>query len=147
MSAWFPKAEVRRADLTNTVRPPDPLHRSTKPQQCSSRDIKVEEIAEALDKLPPNELARFRRSFTGIAMNLISGKRACTGMILPALESRMVPPPPPVGGFMRLETQARFGKMLVFRRTVACAGLGICLPWLDSALTGGRGSGGRKEGR
>jgi hypothetical protein len=42
------------------------------------------------------------------------GSARARGMILAGLESRMVPPPPPVGGFVRLETRARFAKMLVF---------------------------------
>ena len=43
---------------------PIPFRRSAKPQRCKLRHMKVEEIAEAVAKLPPDQLARFRRWFT-----------------------------------------------------------------------------------
>ena|SRR5215471_1461851 len=41
-----------------------PFCRPVKPQQCYTGHMKVEEIAEAVAKLPSDELARFRRWFT-----------------------------------------------------------------------------------
>jgi hypothetical protein len=52
--------------------------------------------------------------------NLISRQRARTGIIPAGLEAKMVPPPPRVGGFVRLETRARFGKMLVCSLYAKC---------------------------
>ena len=40
------------------------FRRSTKPLDAILREMKVEEIAEAVAKLPPDQLARFRRWFT-----------------------------------------------------------------------------------
>jgi len=40
------------------------FRRSIKPQRCYTAPMKVEEIAEAVAQLPPDQLARFRRWFT-----------------------------------------------------------------------------------
>src|SRR5689334_10487802 len=40
-----------------------PVERSTKSEPCYTGRMKVEEIAEAVAKLPPDQLARFRRWF------------------------------------------------------------------------------------
>ena len=40
------------------------FRRSENPLDAIVRDMKVEEIAEAVAKLPPDQLARFRRWFT-----------------------------------------------------------------------------------
>jgi hypothetical protein len=41
-----------------------PLRRTTKPRRCYTAPHEVEEIAEVVAKLPPDQLARFRRWFT-----------------------------------------------------------------------------------
>ena len=41
-----------------------PFLSPVKPQQCYTDPMKVEEIAEAVARLPPDQLARFRRWFT-----------------------------------------------------------------------------------
>ncbi len=43
---------------------PVPFHPTTKPRRALLRHMKFEEIAEAIARLPPDQLARFRRWFT-----------------------------------------------------------------------------------
>jgi hypothetical protein len=43
--------------------PGSPSMAQQAPRRCCTRRMKVEEIAEAIAKLPPDQLARFRRWF------------------------------------------------------------------------------------
>lgn len=55
-------SRVKKACLTITGS--GAKRRATTPGRCYAAHMKVEEIAEAIAKLPPDQLARFRRWFT-----------------------------------------------------------------------------------
>ncbi len=55
---------IRQTENPSGRRCPILFRRSAKPLDAILRHMKVEEIAEAVAKLPPDQLARFRRWFT-----------------------------------------------------------------------------------